>query len=245
MATAVATDRDAPAALPGARCVQGNVGHVYAAARSRKRSKRELASRPDSSACCGCLGWANCPSRSAAIPAEHGQLVYTVRSVGQATHALVNQQRRRLASACEVRSARAGRCEAARGRDVIIVAGGIGLAPLRPVIYHVLQQPRRLRPSGDSLWSAQPARSALSQRTGRLGAPAGHPGAGHGGLRRASAGAGTWAWSPRCSSTRGLQPSALGRDDLRAGDHDALRDSRTGNARTAAATTSISRWNAT
>ena len=28
--------------------------------------------------------------------------------------------------------------EAARGRDVIIVAGGIGLAPLRPVIYEVL-----------------------------------------------------------------------------------------------------------
>ncbi|HTK95629.1 MAG TPA: FAD/NAD(P)-binding protein, partial [Terriglobales bacterium] len=29
--------------------------------------------------------------------------------------------------------------DVARGRDVVIVAGGIGLAPLRPVIYHVLQ----------------------------------------------------------------------------------------------------------
>jgi len=28
--------------------------------------------------------------------------------------------------------------ETARGRDVILVAGGIGLAPLRPMIYHVL-----------------------------------------------------------------------------------------------------------
>jgi len=28
--------------------------------------------------------------------------------------------------------------DAARGRDVIVVAGGIGLAPLRPVIYEVL-----------------------------------------------------------------------------------------------------------
>jgi NAD(P)H-flavin reductase len=29
--------------------------------------------------------------------------------------------------------------EQARGRDVLIVAGGIGLAPLRPVIHHVLR----------------------------------------------------------------------------------------------------------
>ncbi len=29
--------------------------------------------------------------------------------------------------------------EAARGRDVIIIAGGIGLAPLRPAIYEVLR----------------------------------------------------------------------------------------------------------
>jgi NAD(P)H-flavin reductase len=29
--------------------------------------------------------------------------------------------------------------EAAKGNDVLIIAGGIGLAPLRPVIYHVLR----------------------------------------------------------------------------------------------------------
>ena len=29
--------------------------------------------------------------------------------------------------------------EQAQGRDVLVVAGGIGLAPLRPVIYHVLR----------------------------------------------------------------------------------------------------------
>jgi NAD(P)H-flavin reductase len=29
--------------------------------------------------------------------------------------------------------------EAAQGRDIVLVAGGIGLAPLRPVIYHVLR----------------------------------------------------------------------------------------------------------
>ena len=65
-------------------------------------------------------------------------LVYTVRSVGPATHALVN---RRAGDDIGVRGpyGTSWPMEAARGRDVIIVAGGIGLAPLRPVIYEVLR----------------------------------------------------------------------------------------------------------
>jgi len=71
-------------------------------------------------------------------PALHDRLVYTVRSVGQATHSLVNQ---RVGDSVGVRGpfGASWPTEAARGRDVIVVAGGIGLAPLRPVIYHVLQ----------------------------------------------------------------------------------------------------------
>jgi NAD(P)H-flavin reductase len=70
-------------------------------------------------------------------PSRGDRLIYTVRSVGQATNTLVSQH--------------AGDCigvrgpfgigwpmEAAKGKDVIVVAGGIGLAPLRPVIYQVL-----------------------------------------------------------------------------------------------------------
>jgi NAD(P)H-flavin reductase len=71
-------------------------------------------------------------------PAESGRLVYTVRSVGQATNALVS---RKVGDAVGVRGpfGTGWPVEAARGRDVIIVAGGIGLAPLRPVIYEVLK----------------------------------------------------------------------------------------------------------
>jgi NAD(P)H-flavin reductase len=71
-------------------------------------------------------------------PALHDRLVYTVRSVGQATHSLVNQA---VGNGVGVRGpfGAGWPVEAARGRDVIVVAGGIGLAPLRPVIYHVLQ----------------------------------------------------------------------------------------------------------
>lgn len=71
-------------------------------------------------------------------PALPDCLVYTVRSVGQATHALVSQH---VGESVGVRGpfGAGWPAQAARGRDVIVVAGGIGLAPLRPLIYHVLR----------------------------------------------------------------------------------------------------------
>ena len=70
-------------------------------------------------------------------PGNQDRLVYTVRSVGKATHALVSQK---AGSTVGVRGpfGTGWPVDAARGRDVVVVAGGIGLAPLRPVIYHVL-----------------------------------------------------------------------------------------------------------
>jgi NAD(P)H-flavin reductase len=71
-------------------------------------------------------------------PYETGKLVYTVRSVGKATNSLVNRQ---PGDAVGVRGpfGTTWPLEAARGKDVLIVAGGIGLAPLRPVIHHILR----------------------------------------------------------------------------------------------------------
>ena len=43
-------------------------------------------------------------------------------------------------SGCAGRSAHPGRSTRRRGGDVVVVAGGIGLAPLRPVVLHVLEQ---------------------------------------------------------------------------------------------------------
>jgi NAD(P)H-flavin reductase len=70
-------------------------------------------------------------------PADKERLVYTVRSVGKATHALVSQE---PGIEIGVRGpfGKGWPVAAAEGHDVIIVAGGIGLAPLRPMIYEVL-----------------------------------------------------------------------------------------------------------
>jgi NAD(P)H-flavin reductase len=71
-------------------------------------------------------------------PEEPGRLVYTVRSVGKATHGLVT---RRQGDTLGVRGpfGTSWPMTEALGKDVVIVAGGIGLAPLRPVIYHILR----------------------------------------------------------------------------------------------------------
>lgn len=71
-------------------------------------------------------------------PDDHTKLVYTIRSVGKATHALVT---RRAGDTIGLRGpfGNGWPLAAARGRDVLIVAGGIGLAPLRPAILQVLR----------------------------------------------------------------------------------------------------------
>jgi NAD(P)H-flavin reductase len=71
-------------------------------------------------------------------PEDSGKLVYTVRSVGQATHALVT--RKPGDPVCLRGPFGTGwPMTEARGKDVLVVAGGIGLAPLRPAIYHILR----------------------------------------------------------------------------------------------------------
>ncbi len=71
-------------------------------------------------------------------PEERGSLVYTIRSVGAATHALVTSKED---STIGVRGpfGTSWPLRETRGRDLLVVAGGIGLAPLRPAIFHVLR----------------------------------------------------------------------------------------------------------
>lgn len=74
-------------------------------------------------------------------PARPDRLVHTIRAVGAVTRAL---QRLRRGDLVGVRGpfGRPWPVEAADGRDLVIVAGGLGLAPLRPVIYHAIANRR-------------------------------------------------------------------------------------------------------
>ncbi|MGI9416209.1 MAG: FAD/NAD(P)-binding protein [Geminicoccaceae bacterium] len=69
-------------------------------------------------------------------------LIHTIRDVGMVSHALASLEPGDMVG---VRGpfGTAWPVEAAEGTDVVIVAGGLGLAPLRPAIYHVLAHRER------------------------------------------------------------------------------------------------------
>lgn len=75
-------------------------------------------------------------------PGFAGFLEYTIRSVGAVTDALTSLGR---GDSLGVRGPYGvgWPFEAAQGKDLLIVAGGIGLAPLRPVVLHALNHRQR------------------------------------------------------------------------------------------------------
>lgn len=66
------------------------------------------------------------------------RLVYTIRSVGAVSKALTSRQSGDLIT-MRGPFGTSWPVQEAQGGDVLLVAGGIGLAPLRPVIYHILR----------------------------------------------------------------------------------------------------------
>ena len=75
-------------------------------------------------------------------PAEANRIVHTIRAVGAISRALAHAQ---INAQVGIRGPY-GNCwplDEATGRDVLIVAGGLGLAPLRPALYHLLNERER------------------------------------------------------------------------------------------------------
>lgn len=72
-------------------------------------------------------------------PHRLGTLVHTIRAVGSVTHALSSLKR---GATIGVRGPFGSPwpLQHAVGRDLILIAGGIGLAPLRPVLYEVARR---------------------------------------------------------------------------------------------------------
>lgn len=83
------------------------------------------------------FGAGEVPISMSGDPAKSGVLTHTVRAVGAVTKAMSKLKR---GDTIGVRGPFGAHwpVEEAAGKDIVIVAGGIGLAPLRPVVYHVL-----------------------------------------------------------------------------------------------------------
>ncbi len=85
------------------------------------------------------FGVGEIPISISSDPAESGPLVHTTRAVGTVTQAMAEL---RAGDVVGVRGpfGTAWPVEAARKKDVVLVAGGIGLAPLRPAMYRILAE---------------------------------------------------------------------------------------------------------
>src|SRR5271155_2009194 len=75
-------------------------------------------------------------------PAAQDRIVHTVRAVGAVSAAII-RLRRNMAVGVRGPYGSSWPVAEGEGNDVIIVAGGLGLAPLRPVIYYVLARRQR------------------------------------------------------------------------------------------------------
>ena len=84
------------------------------------------------------FGLGEVPISMSGDPAETGSVVHTIRAVGSVTRGLASL---RPGDVVGIRGpfGSSWPVEAARGGDVVLVSGGIGLAPMRPVLYHLLR----------------------------------------------------------------------------------------------------------
>jgi NAD(P)H-flavin reductase len=85
------------------------------------------------------FGVGEVPISMSGDPAAGGRLLHTVRAVGQVSAALA---RLRPGEIVGLRGpfGKGWPMATAPGRDVVVVAGGLGLAPLRPAIYRILAE---------------------------------------------------------------------------------------------------------
>lgn len=90
------------------------------------------------------FGVGDAPISISGDPDSKERIVHTIRAVGQTTRALCALERGDVVS---IRGpfGTDWPLRTALGKDIVIVAGGIGLAPLRPAIYEVLRHRERYR----------------------------------------------------------------------------------------------------
>lgn len=84
------------------------------------------------------FGHGEVPISMSGNPNQSDLLVHTIRNVGSVTAAL---QQLREGDFVGIRGpfGNSWPLSEAKGKDIIMLAGGLGLAPLRPAIYHILE----------------------------------------------------------------------------------------------------------
>jgi len=84
------------------------------------------------------LGWGEAAFSISSSPSRHGSFDCTIRNVGDVSGSLINYVNNGTVG---VRGpyGRPWPVEEAKGKDVLIIAGGLGLAPIRPMIMEVMQ----------------------------------------------------------------------------------------------------------
>jgi NAD(P)H-flavin reductase len=84
------------------------------------------------------FGVGEVPISTSGDPEDAGRLVHTIRAVGPVTKALCAAK---PGAVVGVRGPFGNRwpLAEARGRDLVLVGGGVGLPPLRPALYHALE----------------------------------------------------------------------------------------------------------
>ena len=70
-------------------------------------------------------------------PADHSSVVHTVRAVGAVSAALARMKKDQLVG-LRGPYGRGWPIDVAKGRDVLVIAGGLGLAPVRPLLYQLM-----------------------------------------------------------------------------------------------------------
>ena len=114
---------------------------------------RPMSFRPGQFTMLYVFGVGEVPLSISGDPAQPERLIHTVRAVGAVTNAICGLQpgdevgvRGPFGSSWPI--------SAAHDHDLIIVAGGIGLAPVRPVVYHALRHRSSYR-SGSLVYGAR------------------------------------------------------------------------------------------
>lgn len=90
----------------------------------------------------GLPGFGEAPISFSSLLDDGGEFVHTIRLVGNVTREICN---RSVGDMVQLRGpfGNGWPMERAHGRNLVIVAGGIGMAPLRPVIYHVVRERKK------------------------------------------------------------------------------------------------------